>query len=217
MKTLITLFFLATSFVADGQTKLNTTLKRQLDSVYVLDQKYRKAMTEISNPAKRDSIAKSLSIPSEQLMGYFNSRQQPLDSVNLVFIEKILNQYGYPGKSLVGNPTNEAAWNVIQHSPKIAQYLSVIEKAAKSDELPFNLYAIMLDRELMKQGKEQVYGSQIMGKKMKNGQFEMFVWPIKDAETVNQRRKEAGFELTVEENAKRLNTKYRIVKMDEVK
>lgn len=52
---------------------------------------------------------------------------------------------------------------------------------------------------------------------MKNGQFEMFVWPIKDAETVNQRRKEAGFELTVEENAKRLNTKYRIVKMDEVK
>ena len=217
MKNLSLVFFLSITSLSFGQTKFNATLKKQLDSVYVLDQKFRQAMTEISNPAKRDSIAKSLSIPPEQLMGYFNSRQQPLDSVNMVFIEKILNKYGYPGKSLVGMPTNEAAWNVIQHSPKIAQYLSVIEKAAKRDELPFNLYAIMLDRELMKQGKEQVYGSQIMGKKMKNGQFEMFVWPIKDPETVNERRKEAGFELTVEENAKRLNTKYRIVKMDEVK
>lgn len=165
MKNLSVVFFLSITSLSFGQTKFNATLKKQLDSVYVLDQKYRQAMTEISNPAKRDSISKSLSVPSEQLMGYFNSRQQPLDIVNLVFIEKILNQYGYPGKSLVGMPTNEAAWNVIQHSPKIAQYLSVIENAAKSDELPFNLYAIMLDRELMKQGKEQVYGSQIMGKK----------------------------------------------------
>lgn len=217
MKNLITLLFLATSFAGVGQTKLNTTLKRQLDSVYMLDQKYRQAMTEISNPVKRDSIAKVFAVPPQQLLGYFDNLQKPLDSLNIALVEKIVAQYGYPGKSLVGTPTNEAAWNVIQHSPKIAKFLPIIKKAAEDGELPFNLYAIMLDRELMKQGKEQVYGSQIMGKRMKNGQFEMFVWPIQDPQTVNERRKKAGFDLTVEENAKRLNTVYRVVKMDEIK
>jgi hypothetical protein len=217
MKNLIIAFALAVSFNAAGQTKLNTILKRQLDSVYVLDQKYRQAMTEISNPAKRDSIAKAVSMPPEQLLGYFDHLQRHIDSLNLLFIEKTLKQYGYPGKILVGEPTNEAVWNVIQHSPNINQYLPLIKKAAESNELPFNLYAMMLDRELKQQGKEQIYGSQLQMQKMKSGKVEMFVWPIQDPETVNERRKKAGFDLTVEQNAKRFNTVYRVVKMDEIK
>ena len=68
---------------------------------------------------------------------------------------------------------------------------------------------MMLDRKLANEGKEQIYGTQIYGKRIINKQtgkeeFFYYVVPIKDAKNVNKRRKEAGFELTVEENAKRL-------------
>lgn len=213
MKNLIMVFFLATSFAAAGQTKLNTTLKRQLDSVYVLDQKYREALTLINIPAKKDSIIKVMGIAPEN----YWPLQSRIDSLNLIFIENIFQQYGYPGKTSVGEPTNEASWNIIQHSPKLGQYLPLIKKAADNGELPFSCYALMLDRDLMHQGKEQIYGTQIQMQKMKNGKMEMFVWPIRDPEKVNERRKKAGFDLTVEQNAKRLGATYRVVKMDEVK
>ncbi len=217
MKNLSVVFFLFLTSLSFGQIKFNATLKKQLDSVYVLDQKYRQAMTETSNPAKRDSMAKALSILPQHLIGHFDFLQRPIDSLNLLFIEKIVNQFGYPGKSLVGEPTNEVAWNVIQHSPKISQYLPVIKAAAENNELPFSLYGWMLDRELVQQGKEQVYGTQLRMQKLKSGKVETFVWPIKDPETVNERRRKAGFEQTVEENAKRLHATYRIVKMEEIK
>ncbi|MEO8887221.1 MAG: DUF6624 domain-containing protein [Mucilaginibacter sp.] len=213
MKNLIIVFLLSMASTAIGQIKLNTPLKKQMDSVFVLDQKYREAMTLLNNPAKKDSIVKVMGVPSE---GY-QKLQSHIDTLNLIFIEKVFAQYGYPGTTLVGEPTNEAAWNVIQHSAKIAEYLPLIKKAAENKELPFRLYAIMLDRNLLQQDKEQIYGTQIQAQKMKNGKFEMFVWPIKDPETVNDRRKKAGFDLTVEENAKRFNVTYTIKKIDEIK
>lgn len=56
---------------------------------------------------------------------------QKRDSLNLIKVEEIIKQYGYPGKSLVGEPTNIAAWYVIQHSSKIGDYLLMIEQEAK--------------------------------------------------------------------------------------
>ena len=93
----------------------------------------------------------------------------------------------------------------------------MIKKAAEQNELPFSLYAMMLDRQLMRDGKEQVYGTQAMTKKLKNGNMESFIWPIKDPLQVNRLRKEAGFDTTVEQNAKRFNIVYRVVAMDEIK
>jgi hypothetical protein len=45
---------------------------------------------------------------------------------------------------------------------------------------------------------------------------ECFVWPIKDPKNVNKRRKKIGFDDTVEENAKRLQTTYKILKLSEI-
>jgi hypothetical protein len=133
-----------------------------------------------------------------------------------VFIEKVFVKYGYPGKSLVDTPANESAWYIIQHSQKIQQYLPMMKKAAEQKELSFHLYAMMLDRELMNSGKEQIYGTQLTCRGLK-GKNSCFVWPIKDAATVNKRRKEAGFTSTVEQNAQRLSIVYKVVTIDEVK
>lgn len=192
-------------------------MKKQLDSVMVLDQKYRgDIMLLMSGTTKTDSIAKALNIPPKSLSSELWKRQLAIDSSNVVFIEEIFQRYGYPGKSLVGTPTNETAWYVIQHSSKIPKYLVLMKEAGRKNELPFRLVAMMEDRFLMGEGKEQVYGTQATKRTLKNGKTEYIIWPIQNPEKVNERRKQAGFDQSVEENAKRLNVKYRVIKLSEI-
>lgn len=200
-----------------SQTKINTTLKRQLDSVMILDQKYRKVlMLLLTDASKTDSLAKALIIPSKTLNAELWKRQSTIDSTNTVFIEHIFQQYGYPGKSLVDTPTNETAFYVIQHSSKIPKYLNLIKEAARKNELNFRLVAMMEDRFLMNENKEQIYGTQGTKLTLKNGKTEYIIWPIQNPQQVNERRKKAGFEQTVEENAKDLGINYREVKLSEI-
>ncbi|WPU99524.1 DUF6624 domain-containing protein [Mucilaginibacter sp. cycad4] len=219
MKNLIialTLLLIAGSSFA--QQKFNPVLKKQLDSVLALDQKYRDTLTWLMTPGKSDSVLKAISMSSGRAMSHYWGLQNRIDSANVVFVEQLFKKYSYPGKTLVGEPTNEAAWYVIQHSPKINQYMPLMKTAAENKELPFRLYAMMLDRQLMNEGKEQIYGSQATSKPLRNGQkVGYYVWPIKDAATVNERRKQAGFDQTVEENAKRLGIDYKVVKIEDVK
>ncbi len=217
MKNSIIILLLLLSGYTNAQQKINIVLKTQLDSVMALDQKYRQVLTMLAQPGKRDSVAKSLSLNVNEATMHFFKLQNQIDSSNLIFIEAVFATYGYPGKSLVGVPTNESAWNIVQHTGKINQYLPIIKQAAESKELPFYLYAMMLDRHLLNKGEEQIYGTQAMTKKLKNGKTESFIWPVKDPVNVNLLRKDAGFDTTVEENAKRFNITYRVVKMEEIK
>lgn len=200
------------------QAQINTKLKHELDSIYITDQKYRELM---SIDVPKDSLAKVFGVKPEDLITHLWSLQLAYDSANIVRVEEIISQYGYPGKSLVGTPTEEAAWHVIQHSNNINKHLPLIEQAAKKGELPFRLYAMMLDRSLMYAGKEQLYGTQgrsMMIKNVQTGKPEnfWFIWPISDPAKVNERRQNAGFPSTVEENAKRLGIAYRVVTLDEI-
>ena len=165
----------------------------------VLDQKYRGTLMDLDNSVKSDSISKALNIPLKDLSNKLWQKQTTIDSANLIFVESVIKKHGYPGKTLVGTPANESAWYVIQHSPKIEKYIDIIKQAADKKELPFYLYAMMEDRYLLGQGKEQIYGTQATRRTLKSGKTEEFIWPIKDPEHVNDRRKKAGFEQTVEE------------------
>ena len=161
--------------------KFDADLKKQLDSVMVLDQKYR------ANPD-------------------FNNwgKQMAIDSSNMRFVEKVIKARGYPGQSMVGPKAGETAWYVIQHSNNIAKYIDTIELAAKRKELPFRLYAMMLDRHLMQKNKPQIYGTQGQAFLIGTPNELKYIWPIKNPDSVNVLRQQAGFELTVEENGKRL-------------
>lgn len=208
--------------IAFGQTKINLNLKKELDSIYFEDQRYRELLFSDLYKNKSDSIANSYKISSKELQNYLMSTMQKVDSSNMTRVEQILNQYNYPGKTLVGTHTNEAAFYVIQHSQYIDKYLPIIKKAADDKELPFKLYAMMLDRSLMDNGKEQIYGTQGQGFEVidsESGKREIkkIIWPIKDASTVNSKRKKAGFDQTVEQNAKRLGIEYKVLTLQEVK
>lgn len=202
------LLFTLLTFLINAQQKVNETLKKELDEIMKVDQGYRMLFDSEITPEKREKLLKDLNIDKEE----FEKKNWQLvaehDSLNMQKIENIISQYGYPGKTLVGEPTNQAAWYVIQHSTKIGKYLPLIKEAGKKKEIPFTWVAMMEDRYLMNENKEQIYGTQGKGEmtKDKDGKevFINFVWPVKDPKNVNKRRKEAGFDSTIEENAQRM-------------
>ena len=198
---------------AAAQTKPNLRLKHELDSLYEVDQRYRDMLFSLRLNRNPDSLAAALGVSKEELNSAIMGRMIRSDATNLPRVQAILQQYGYPGKSLVGAPTNEAAWYVIQHTPAlIPQYLPMMKTAAETGELPFRLYATMLDRQLMFENKEQVYGTQARN----DNNNKLFIWPIQNPAQVNQRRKQAGFTTTVEQNAARLGTSYKVLTLEEV-
>jgi len=208
MKKIFLLLFGISAFLMNAQQKVNEALKKELDEIMKVDQGYRMLFDTEITPEKKAQMLKDLNIDEEE----FKKKNWQLvaehDSLNMQKIEDIIAQYGYPGKTLVGEPTNQAAWYVIQHSTKIGKYLSLIKEAGKKKEIPFTWVAMMEDRYLMNENKEQIYGTQGKGEmtKDKDGKqvFINFVWPVKDLKNVNKRRKEVGFNSTIEENAQRM-------------
>lgn len=221
-KQLLCLVFIFLSVCMYSQKRINESLKAELDAIMKSDQILREYINFDTTEDRKKEIVKETGHENDpDFRGKVWMLINTQDSINLIKVEKIILKYGYPGKSLVGKPTNESAWYVIQHSKKIEQYLPLIEKASKKGEIAFALYAKMLDRYLVQQGKEQIYGTQGQGKQITNketGKKEFFTYisPIKDPEKVNQLRKEAGFTTTVEENAKEIGIEYRIYTLDQI-
>lgn len=143
-----------------------------------------------------------------------------IDSLHLRRVEEIITEFGYPGKTMVGTPENESAWYVLQHNPEIMRdYMNVLDSLGNVNEIPKRMVALSKDRLLMMGEKEQIYGSQATARPLPVGadpsEYEYYIWPIKDYKNVNKRRKEMGFETTIEEYAQKLGFQYEVVTMQE--
>lgn len=158
---------------------IDLSLRAELEKIHEEDQKYRRTSNPYS-PGSPEHIA-------------FIEASLRADSLNLVKIEEMLQLYGYPGKSLVGEVEASTAWLVIQHAPleKQVQYFPMIEEAAQKGEIRRSDWALLLDRIRMRQGQPQVYGSQIV-RDPNNGQW--MLHPVEDEANVNKRRAEIGLE-----------------------
>jgi len=223
MKKYLLYVFILCFSLSYAQNKINENLKRELDSIMKSDQILREYINFDTSEDRKKEIVKDLSRENDP-----NFRKgiwlemKKRDSLNLIKVEELIKLYGYPGKSLVGEPTNIAVWYVIQHSSKIGEYLSMIEKEAKKKEIPFTYFAKMQDRFLTQQGKEQIYGTQgqmkqITNKETGKKEFFNYVSPIENPTRVNDRRRKAGFTTTVEENAKEMGMEYKVYALDEIK
>jgi hypothetical protein len=206
-----------------AQGTIDEALKKELDGIYKSDQILREYIDSETSESRKLQILNETGYSKDDLAnGKVYMIMNNRDSINLIRVEEIIVKYGYPGKTLVGEPTNETAWYVIQHSKKIANYFPMIQEAGASNELPFIKVAMMHDRMLMQEGKEQLYGTQGAGMYILNPtsgkkEFWNYIWPIQNAESVNELRKEAGFTSTVEENAKRLGIVYKRYTLEEIK
>ena len=200
----------------NARPTLDFELKNRLDSIAVLDQRYRVLM-QANSPEELEKLGLEMGLSEEEYTGDHWAMQRVIDSSNMAFVENYFITKGYPGKSVVGEESSLAAWYVLQHNPdKIPAYLPLIKKAAAAGEISMRSAAMMEDRYLMNEGKPQIYGTQ----GMTYNDTGSFIWPIEDPKTVNQRRAEVGYDQTIEEYGKLLfgeDFEYAVLSIDDVK
>ncbi|WP_407704770.1 DUF6624 domain-containing protein [Tenacibaculum tangerinum] len=125
------------------------------------------------------------------------------DSINLIKIKKILDERGWLGQKVIGNQGNSTLFLVIQHSDLETQlkYLPMMREAVKIGNASASSLALLEDRVALRQGKRQIYGSQI-GRDQETGEY--YVSPLIEPEKVNERRAEVGLG-TIEDYIKNWN------------
>lgn len=122
----------------------------------------------------------------------YHPQMEAVHRSNAARLTGIIEQYGWPGKSLVGEEGAEAAWLIAQHAigdpPFMRCCLSLLQQAGSRGEVPLWQAAMMEDRIRMFEGRPQVYGSQFQP----DEHGEMVPYPIENPEEVDERRRAVG-------------------------
>lgn len=116
----------------------NKKLCAQLDSMAILDQKYRGGHT------------------------YDLEKQRELDSINLVKALEIYETWGYPGKKIVGIERSNIFFQIIQHSDlkTMEKFLPIIKSEVDKTNLNMQNYCLLFDRICTLKNLPQHFGTQ---------------------------------------------------------
>jgi hypothetical protein len=165
----------------EAEKNLDKSLVTILDSIYTEDQSYRRQIGDIEEKYGRDS---------KEMKAHWKLINEK-DSINLIKIKKILDERGWLGAEIIGGQGNSTLFLVIQHSDLETQlkYLPMMREAVKKGNANASSLALLEDRVALRQGKRQIYGSQI-GRDQETGEY--FVSPLIDPENVDKRRAEVG-------------------------
>lgn len=168
---------------------IDSTIINELEQIAIEDQTLRLLLPDVEKKFGKTS-------PEAKYIWSLINRQ---DSICLIKVIEILDEYGWLGKSRVGEKANQAIWLVIQHTDLARQerYLPLLKESVENGESEGWHLAFLEDRILMRQHKKQKYGSQAFWDKEANA---LKIYPIADIERVNYRREKIGLE-TVEEYA----------------
>ena len=162
-----------------GQAIFNDTLAKQLEQIYSDDQLYR---------GQDDFVLSKFGWQSKEYAALQDGMRKQ-DSINQVKVGAILEKYGWLGEPEVGEDGASGLWYVIQHADYQMQskYLPMMKVALKEKKLKGGRFALLEDRMALREGRKQIYGSQVSSN-AKTG--EQFVAPIENPESVDQRRAE---------------------------
>jgi hypothetical protein len=186
---------LVASVNVSAQSTFNKQLSALLDTVYKEDQ---------ADRLKIDRLRKQYGWQSPQMQSLFQ-KMHIQDSINLTKVKKIIDTYGWLGADEVGRQGAKTIFLVIQHADSLTQvtYLPLMRQAVTNRKANPQDSALLEDRVLTKQGKEQIYGSQV--RTNEKGKYEFY--PIEDEVNVNKRRASVGLE-PIEKYAKHFDIKY---------
>ena len=181
--------------------KLRDSLKRQLDTTYIDDQKYR---------AQLEPIRDKYGIDSKELKQLWDLARRT-DSINLVKVMKVLDDFGWLGADVIGETGNKTLFLVIQHAPpEISEkYLPMMRDAVKNKRAFASDLALLEDRTALNNGKNQIYGSQF-GYDANTKQYYLF--PIADIDNIDQIRLKIGLD-SIKLSLKRWNINWDIEKV----
>lgn len=116
-----------------------------------------------------------------------------LNKENQQQLEKLIQEKGWPKRSIVGKHSARTAFLIIQHADLARQekYLPTIKELCKAGEADWQEYALMYDRIQISSGKVQRYGSQVRYN-METHKNELY--DLENADKVDEWRKELGLQ-----------------------
>lgn len=151
-----------------------------------------------------DSLQKKPNTKQAQLTSLIDSMNR-IDAFNLIQVRQSLDTYGWLSIDDIGERANLAQFLVIQHADSLTQltYLPMMRQAVKNGKAQASQLALLEDRILVRQGKPQLYGSQLHS----NEKGKYVFYPIQDEANVNQRRATMGLG-TLEQYARNFGIEY---------
>ncbi|HEX8398230.1 MAG TPA: DUF6624 domain-containing protein [Pyrinomonadaceae bacterium] len=142
----------------------------------------------------RDELAQT-----GELFDGYHLTMESVHLKNAARLEEMLAEYGWLGKSLVGEDGAEAAWLIIQHAisrPDLQRkVLPILRKEIEKGEAPAWQVAYLEDRILTFEGKSQIYGTQFDW----NEQGKMSPLPVFEPEKIDERRIGVGLSIPYSE------------------
>jgi tetratricopeptide (TPR) repeat protein len=138
--------------------------------------------------------------PAEQALG---QRVMQLDAEQTARLREMVDEHGWPARSMVGEDGAGAAWLIVQHASADVAFqrrcLDLMEPLVEQGEVSAVDVAYLTDRVRMLEGRPQLYGTQFNNV---DGKLELH--PIEDAEHVDERRAMLGLEPLAEYKAQLL-------------
>jgi hypothetical protein len=168
---------------APAQPELAAELLKRMEE----DQAARRLFTDLY---KQSQGKPKEEIEKEQVE--LTKKLQAVDNGNRLWLSEKIKQYGWPGKSLVGEQAAHAAWLLVQHAdadPDFQEQCLEQMKAAAPGEVVSIDIAYLTDRVLVARGRPQVYGTQC---EEVDGRFQPRA--CIEPEALDQRRKEVGLQ-----------------------
>lgn len=162
-----------------GYNYPNKELSKELWRMKVIDQSFYYHLNILDKNSSEPFLTKAIWELKEQL-----------NESNLNRLEQIVDSVGWLTKSKVGASGAVSAFLIIQHANLATQkkYLPMITEAANQGEADWMTLALLIDRINVREGKPQIYGSQVS----RNTDGTFYVNEIENPEFVNQRRAKIG-------------------------
>jgi hypothetical protein len=171
---------------ADDAPPRDEKLRAELVKRVEEDQKARRQLIDLqARPGGKDAEATRKEVEAA------TKTMQAIDARNTAWMKEVVDQHGWPGKSLVGTDGAQKAWLLVQHADQDRAFqkrcLPLLAGAVKKGEASPEHLAYLTDRVKVADKEKQVYGTQFheVGGKMEP-------YPIEDEANVDKRRKEVG-------------------------
>lgn len=138
----------------------------------------------------RDAALSSIT-PTEAELALIK-QQDAIDRANMARLEQIVHKYGWPGIKQVGELASSAAFLILQHAGLDEQrrYFPILKAAVAQHNARADQAAMLEDRILLREGRNQLYGTQLRSGPDTAGK--LVLHPIEDERNVDARRAAVG-------------------------
>ncbi len=192
----LALLLCAVSLTLPAQVR-EPALRRQLLKREAKDQAGRQRTVQFlerhGRVLNKEGSIRDSDLPPQIRKEYVRLIQQvmAIDRANQIWLARILNRYGWPGRSLVGKDGADAAWIIAQHADRDIPFqrrAAEMMAAMPLDEVDQDLMANLTDRNAVNAGRNQTYGTQW---ELRDGLL-VPATPIEDEPRVDARRAARG-------------------------